>query len=65
MAERGMTEVMAQSNCLGEVFIKVQGSSYGTGYLRNLQGMGEAGYIVVAQGSNKNLRFMLESTKSL
>jgi hypothetical protein len=33
--------------------------------LRDLQGVGEPGYIVVTQGSNENLCLMLEAAKSL
>ena len=60
-----MPQVMPQGNCLRQVLVKVQGAGYGTGYLGNLQGMGKARYIVVAQRSYKNLSFMFESAERL
>jgi len=60
-----MPQVMAQGNCLRQVLVKVQGAGYGAGYLGNLQCVGKARYVVVAQWGNKDLRFMFESAKRL
>jgi hypothetical protein len=60
-----MAQVMTQGNCLSQVLIQVQGTGDGTGYLRDLEGMGQAGYIVVAQGGNKDLRLVLETAEGL
>ena len=65
MTEGGMTQVMTQGNCLGEVFIKVKGSRYSTGYLSNLQGVSKPGHIMVTQGSDEDLRLVLEAAKGL
>jgi len=60
VTKRGMPQVMAQGDCLGQVLIQVQGSRYGAGYLGNLQGMGEPGYIMVTQGGDEDLCLVLE-----
>jgi len=65
MSEGGMAQVMTQGNCLGQVLIQVQGTGDGTGYLRDLKGMGQASYIMVAQWGNKDLCLVLEAAKGL
>jgi hypothetical protein len=47
MTEWGVPQVMTEGNGLGQVLIEVQGAAYSTGYLGDLQGMGEAGSVVV------------------
>jgi len=65
MAERGVSQVVAQGNGFCQVLVEVEGSTYGAGYLRYLQGVGKAGYIMVSRRSDKNLGFMLQPPKSL
>ena len=40
-------QVMSQGDCFRQILVEVQGPGYGTGYLRNLQSMGEPGHIVI------------------
>ena len=63
--EGGMPQVVSQADGLGQVFIESEGAGYSPAYLGNLQGMSEAGYIVVTQWSDKNLRLMFKTAKSL
>jgi len=65
MSEGGMTEVVSEANCLRKVLIEVEGAGYGAGYLRDLQGMGKPGHIMVTQWGNEDLSLVLESAESL
>ena len=65
VTEGGMAEVMPQADCFGQILIKVQGSSYGARYLGYLYSVGKPCSVVVTQGSNENLRLVLEAAESL
>jgi hypothetical protein len=60
-----MPQVVPQGDCLGQVFVEVQGPSYSASYLGDLEGVGEACHIVVTLRDNKNLRLMLEAAEGL
>jgi hypothetical protein len=62
--ERGMSQVMAQGNCLGQILIQIESTAYGAGYLGNLQGMCEPGYVMVPLRSNEDLCLVFEATES-
>jgi hypothetical protein len=65
MAKRGVTEVVAQADSLGQVFIKIQGASNRARYLGDFQGVSEAGNIMVALRGNEYLSLMFEAAESL
>ncbi len=65
MAERSVSQVVAQSDCLRQVLVEVQGPGYSASYLGDLEGVGEAGHIMVTLGGNKNLCLMLEAAEGL
>ena len=56
---------MAKAHGLHEVFVEVQGSGYGAAYLGDLQGMGEAGDIVIAEGGDEDLGLVLKPAEGL
>ena len=47
MAERGMPQVVGQTDGLGQVLVQPQGPGDGSGDLGHLQGMGEPGAVVI------------------
>ncbi|MBT9161053.1 MAG: hypothetical protein DDT27_01655 [Dehalococcoidia bacterium] len=65
MPERGVTQVMSQRDGFGEILIEVQRPGDGASDLRNLEGMGEPGYIVIPWGGDEDLSLVLEAAKRL
>src|SRR3712207_1625941 len=63
MTEGGMAEVVAEGYSLGEVFVQVQRAGYGASDLHHLQGVGQAGAIVVAIGGDEDLCFVHEAAE--
>jgi hypothetical protein len=55
-----MSNVVAQSDGFGEVFIQTKGATYRSGDLTNFEGMGEASSEVVAGGGNENLSLVFK-----
>jgi hypothetical protein len=56
---------MAQGDGLGEVLVQAQGAGDSAADLRYLQGVGEAGAVVVAFRGDKHLGFMLQAPEGL
>jgi len=65
MSEWRVSQVMPQPDSFGQVFVKVKSAGYGARNLRNLQCMGEACGIMIAQRHDKNLCFMLQSPEGI
>ena len=59
-----MSQIVTQGDSFGQILIEAQGLCHGSGYLGNLQGVGQTGTIMVAPGRQENLR-MLQTTKGL
>ena len=56
---------MAEAHGLDQVFVEVQGSGYGAAYLGDLQGVGEARDIMIAEGRDEDLGLVLEPAEGL
>ena len=65
VAERGMTEVVAQPDGLYQVLVQPQGAGDGARDLRDLPGVGQPGPVVVARGRAEYLRLVLEAPERL
>ncbi len=65
MAERRMPQIVRQRDRFRQVLVQVQGLGDRPGNLRNFQGMGEPGPVVVASRRQKHLGFMLEAPERL
>ena len=65
VAERRMTEVVAEGNGLREALIEAQGLGYGPGVLGDLEGVGKAGPVVVPLRRQKDLGLVLEAAEGL
>ena len=65
MAKRGVAEVMAEGNGFGEHFIELEGLGHCPGNLGNLQGVREAGPVMIAGRRKENLCLMLEAPEGL
>ena len=63
MAKRSMTQIVAQSNGLRQILIQAQRTGNAPGDLGNLQGMGQAGTVMVSFWRDKHLCFMLHAAK--
>jgi hypothetical protein len=58
MAKGRMTKIMCQSKSLRDIFIKPERAGNAAANLRDFNGMGQSGPIIIAYMVNKNLRFM-------
>ena len=65
VAKRRMPEVVAEGNGFGQVFVQAQGARNGTPDLRNFEGMGQAGAVVVALRGDEYLRLVGQAAKRL
>ena len=65
MPERGVTEIVAEPDRLDEVLVEEERAADGAGDLGHLEGMGEAGPVVVAGGSDKDLGLVHQPAKAL
>ena len=63
MAERSMPQVMPQTDGFSQVLIQVQGTGERPRQLRGLKGMGETGYVMVTEGSNKDLCLVFQAAE--
>src|SRR5210317_2559019 len=63
MAKRGMPQVVAQGDRLGEWFVEAECGGDGAGNLRDLEHMSEPGPVMIAGRGQKNLGFVLEPPK--
>ncbi len=63
--ERRVAQVVAQGNGLCQVLVQAQGPGDGPGDLRDLEGVGQARPVVVAEGRQEDLGFMLEPPEGL
>ena len=61
MAERGMPDVMGQRQRFGEVLVEPKLAGQRTGDLRDFQGMGQPGAVMIALMEHENLRFVLQA----
>ena len=64
MAEWRMPKIMSECHGFCEVFIQPERSRYRSRNLRNFERMCQASSVMIAFMSDKNLRFLLQSTKS-
>ena len=60
-----VSEVVAEGDGFGEVFVEVQGARDGAGNLADFEGVGQAGNIVVAEGRDEYLGLVLEAAECL
>ena len=60
-----MTQIVAQGYGLHEVLVKQEGFADGPCDLRNLEGVGETGPVVVVGGEKEDLCFILQPAKGL
>jgi len=60
-----MPQVVPQADSFGEVFIKIKRAGKRPRQLSYLKGMSEPGNVVVAGGSNKDLRFVFQAAERL
>jgi hypothetical protein len=65
MSERGVAEIVSQSNSLSQIFIEKKSPGYGTGDLSYLQGMGKAGSVMISFGGEKDLGLVFQTAKGL
>src|SRR5215210_2692125 len=65
MPERRVTEIVAETDRLNEVLVEEERPANSTSYLGDLEGVGEAGSIVVAGGSDEDLGLVHQSAKTL
>ena len=65
VAEWGMTQIVAERNGFGEVFVEVKCPRYGAGDLADFERVCQAGYIVVAKRRDEDLRLVLEPAERL
>ena len=63
VAERRVAEIMSQRHRLGQVFMQAHRPADGAGDLGHLDGVGQAGAVVVPLVIDENLRFVLQSAK--
>jgi hypothetical protein len=59
MAERGMTQIVTQGYGFHEILVEQEGFSDCPRDLGDLEGMGEAGPVVVVGGEKEDLRLIL------
>ena len=65
VAEGGVTQVVAERDRLGQVFVQAQRPGHGPGDAGHLQGMREPGAVVVALGGDEDLGLVLETAERL
>ena len=63
LPEGGMPQVVPQGDGFGEVLVEQEGTGYGAAYLADLDGVGEAGAMVIAVVREVDLGFMLQTAK--
>jgi len=63
--ERRVSEIVAETDRLDEVLVEKEGPADGTSYLRDLEGVGETGSVVVASGSDEDLGLVHQPAKTL
>ena len=65
VTKRGVAQVVAESDRLRQVLVQVQPARDGTCNLHDFHRVGEARAVVVADGSDEHLRFVLQPPKRL
>jgi hypothetical protein len=60
-----MAQVVPQADCFCQVLVEVEGTGYGSGYLGDLEGVSEAGHVMVTKWSDEDLCLVLESAEGL
>ena len=65
VAEGGVAEIVSQGGGLGEVFVQPKGAGHGAGDLGDLQGMGQAGAVVIPRGGEEHLGLVHEAAEGL
>ena len=62
--ERRVPQVVRQADALHQVFVGAQGAGDGAGDLRDLQGMRQAGAVIIALVIDEDLRLVLQAAES-
>src|SRR4029078_11574157 len=65
MAERRVVEIVSQRDGFSQLFVKPQHLRERCGDLRDLEGVGEPGAVVISGGGEKHLRLVFQTTKRL
>src|SRR3989344_4610335 len=65
VAKRRMPEVVAEGDCLREIFIETECTSDITTDLRDFHGVGKTRTYMIKRSRDKDLRFSLQAAKSL
>ena len=63
VAKRRVPQVVTHGNGLGQRLVEAQGTRDGARDLRDLQGVGQAGAVVIARGREKHLRLAGQATE--
>ena len=65
MSKGGVPQIMAQRDCLCQIFVEAQSLCNGPGVLGHFQGMGQSGSVMVSFWQQKYLRLLLKSAECL
>jgi hypothetical protein len=65
VAERRVTQIVAETDCLDEVLVEEERPADSASDLGHLEGMGEASPVVVTGGSDKDLSLVHQAAKAL
>ena len=65
MSEWRMPQIVPQGDSLRQILVETQRLGHGSGYLGNLQGMGQPGTVMIPPGRQKYLGFVLQTSKGL
>ena len=65
VTERGVAQVVPESDGLGQVFVEAQGARHRPGDLRDLEGVRQPGAVVVTLRREEDLRLVLEPPEGL
>jgi hypothetical protein len=63
VAERSVPQVVAQGDGFGQILVQRQGFGHSPGNLGHLQGVGEAGAVMISPGDQKHLSLVLEAAE--
>ena len=63
MAKGSVTQIMAESDCLGQVAVEHQCPRNRSCNLRNLKSVSQTGAVIITLGRKENLSFVLQAAK--